>query len=121
MKIDVKKEIKNLYYLSIRYGGGRGWDSQKTFVRIGYRKKNNTLGSKMYCCSRYDSILFDNYEDCLKMKRNHNCCGEKIRILELDNSDNYYLEEKEIEGIKCYYLYLKDNSYRYNIGLFRQK
>ena len=108
MKLEVRKEIKNLYYLSCRYGGGNGWDSQKTFVRISYKKKDNTLGSKMYCCSCLDSLLFDNVLDCVKLKEKHECYGERVRTLEYKiDSNKYCLEEIEVEGIKCYQLISK--------------
>jgi hypothetical protein len=112
MEIFVKKEVNELYYLATRWGGGKGWDSQKTFVRTDYSKKSGKLGSCMYCSADYTAIMFSTYEDAVKMMNKYNCSGERVKLFNFNKylrnnklvvwGRELALKEMEIEGIKCY-------------------
>ena len=65
MKLEVRKEIKKLYYINSRNGIGR---HEKTFVRVLKKMANGTYGSKMYCSSRDTALLFETPEDAYKLK-----------------------------------------------------
>lgn len=98
MKIQIEKELQKLYYIHIRYGGGNGWPSQKTFVRVAYKKKNGKLGSKYYCSDKYGALLFESYEEAKKFESKYNSEGD-IKSLTLE--DGALLKEVVVEGQKC--------------------
>ena len=97
--IYIKKETIYFFYLRIQYGDLEGWGSKKTFVRIPYKKKNGEMGSKYYCTSKYDAILFDHPAQAAAFAKTFKADYD-IAFMKLP--DNALLEEVNIEGIRCY-------------------
>ncbi|MBR4378259.1 MAG: hypothetical protein IKP50_05225 [Bacilli bacterium] len=98
MKIQITKELPKLYYIHIRWGNLRTWGSQKTFVRMPYKKKDGTLGSKYYCSSKKDGLLFETYEEARNFENKYKTNGD-IKSLVLP--DNTEVREIVVEGTKC--------------------
>lgn len=105
MKLEVRKEIPELYYIRCRAGRGR---HEKTFVRVYKKLKNGTNGSKMYCSSRDTALLFDRdtLAMCLMGKYNTSYANVVKYDYEKHTPDyikkNYVLEEISVKGIRCY-------------------
>ena len=101
MKVYIEKEVEEFYYIKVRYGDLYKWGSQKTFVRIPYKKKNGKWGSKYYCSARETAIFFDTpvkaYELTRKYKADYQITAFKVPVPSL-------FKEIEVEGIKCYIL-----------------
>ena len=98
MKIIIEKDLPELYYIHNRYGNLRSWGSQKTFVRIPYKKKNGTWGSKYYCSSAGTALLFETKEDAERFEGMYNTKGD---IKKLIFPDGIKLKEIVINGQKC--------------------
>ncbi len=96
--VHIKKEDPTFYYLKTKYGTS-SWGSYKMFVRIPYKKKNGQMGSKYYCTSKYDAILFDHPSNAYDFTKTFKADWE---IATIKLPDNAFLEECQIDGIKCY-------------------
>lgn len=105
MKLEVRKEISELYYIRSRNGVGI---HEKTFVRIYKKLKNGTNGSMMYSSSRNTALLFDNYELAKEFMNKYNTSYANVAKYDYEKytpqymKENYILEEVKIKGITCY-------------------
>ena len=101
MKVYIEKEVDEFYYIKVRYGDLDKWGSQKTFVRIPYKKANGKWGSKYYCSARDTAIVFDTSlkasEFARRYKADYQIARFKVPVPPL-------FKEIEVEGTKCYIL-----------------
>ena len=105
MKLEVRKEIPELFYIRCRAGIGR---HEKTFVRTYFKRKNGKAGSKMYCSARHTALLFDRDTLAMCLMGKYNTANSNVVKYDYEKhtpdyiKKNYVLEEIQVYGIPCY-------------------